>query len=142
VRPAVRILLDACVPRRIAWELPGHEIRAAPQMGWADLDDGPLLDAMAGMFDVLVTVDKSLPKKQRLNTRPFRIVILRATTNRFIDLVPPMRALRQALSELNLKFTVYEPQALSCLKIASENPCQVPPQEAQSQDRRLYVMST
>jgi len=27
-------------------------------MGWGDLDDGPLLDVMAGRFDVLVTVDK------------------------------------------------------------------------------------
>jgi hypothetical protein len=69
-------------------------------MGWADLDDGPLLDAMAGMFDVLVTVDKSLPKQQRLNTRPFGIVVLRAKTNRFIDLVPLTTDLRQALSEL------------------------------------------
>jgi len=30
-------------------------------MCWADLDDGPLLDAMAERFDVLVIVDKSLP---------------------------------------------------------------------------------
>jgi hypothetical protein len=30
-------------------------------MGWAYLDDGPLLDEMAEQFDVLVTVDKSFP---------------------------------------------------------------------------------
>ncbi len=69
-------------------------------MGWADLDDGPLLKAMAGMFDVLVTVDKSLPKQQRLSARPFGVVVLRAKTNRLIDLVPLMTALQQALLEL------------------------------------------
>ncbi len=38
-------------------------------MGWGDLDDGPLLDAMAGRFDALVTVDRSLPTEQRLALR-------------------------------------------------------------------------
>ena len=50
----MRILLDACVPRRLANELSGHEVRTVPEMGWADLDDGLLLDAMAGLFDTLV----------------------------------------------------------------------------------------
>jgi hypothetical protein len=39
-------------------------------MEWADLDDGPLLDAMAERFDVLVIVDKSLPKQQHIDNRP------------------------------------------------------------------------
>jgi len=43
-------------------------------MGWADLDDGPLLDAMVERFDVLVTVDKSLPKQQRIDNRPLAVV--------------------------------------------------------------------
>jgi hypothetical protein len=34
-------------------------------MGWADLDDGPLLDAMTGRFDALVTVDKNLLEQLR-----------------------------------------------------------------------------
>jgi len=45
-------------------------------MGWADLDDGPLLDSMAWGFDVLVTVDKSLPKQQRIDNRPLAVVVL------------------------------------------------------------------
>lgn len=66
------------MPRRLANELLEHEVRTVPDMGWADLDDGPLLDVMSGLFDVLVTVDKSLPKQQRVHTRPFGIIILRA----------------------------------------------------------------
>jgi predicted nuclease of predicted toxin-antitoxin system len=97
----MRILLDACVPRRLANELLGHEVRTVPEMGWADLDDGPLLNVMAGLFDVLVTVDKNLPKQQRVNTRPFGIVILRAKTNRLADLLPLVSALRVALKELH-----------------------------------------
>lgn len=96
----MRILLDACVPRRLANELPGHEVRTVPEIGWADLDDGPLLDAMAGLFDALVTVDKNLPKQQRVHTRPFGIVVLRAKTNRLADLLPLISVLRAALEEL------------------------------------------
>lgn len=97
----MRILLDACVPRRLANELPGHEVRTVPEMGWADLNDGPLLDAMAGRFDVLVTVDKNLPKQQRVQTRPFGVVVLRARTNRPADLLPLVPALRGAVEELH-----------------------------------------
>jgi hypothetical protein len=31
-------------------------------MNWGDLGNGDLLDAMEGVFDVLVTVDKRLPE--------------------------------------------------------------------------------
>jgi predicted nuclease of predicted toxin-antitoxin system len=94
------VLLDGCVPKRLANELSVHEVRTVPEMGWADLDDGPLLEAMTGRFDVLVTVDKGLPKQQRLSDRPFAVIILRAKTNRLVDLLPLVPALRHAIAEL------------------------------------------
>jgi hypothetical protein len=96
----VQVLLDGCIPRRLAKELSVHEVQTAPEMSWGDLDDGPLLDAMAGRFDVLVTIDKSLPKQQRLNNRPFAVIVLRAKTNRLADLLPLVPALRLAIEEL------------------------------------------
>ncbi len=95
----MRVLLDGCVPRRLARELSVHEVQTAPKMGWGDLDDGPLLDAMAGWFDVLVTVDKNLPKQQQLDHRPFAVIVLRAKTNRLADLLPLVPALRLAIAE-------------------------------------------
>ena len=93
----MRVLLDGCVPSRLADELSDHEVSTAPKMGWADLDDGPLLDAMAERFDVLVTVDKSLPKQQRIDNRPLAVVVLRAKTNRLADLLPLAPELRAVL---------------------------------------------
>ena len=93
----MRVLLDGCVPSRLAGELPEHEVSTAPEMGWADLDDGPLLDAMAERFDVLVTVDKSLPKQQRIDNRPLAVVVLRAKTNRLTDLLPHVSRLKAVL---------------------------------------------
>jgi predicted nuclease of predicted toxin-antitoxin system len=92
----VRVLLDGCVPSRLADEL-DHEVKTAPEMGWADLDDGPLLDVMPGRFDVLVTVDKNLPKQQRIDNRPLAVVVLRAKTNRLADLLPHVPRLRAVL---------------------------------------------
>lgn len=96
----MRVLLDGCVPRQLAKELSRYEVRTAPEMGWGDLDDGPLLDAMAGRFDVLVTVDKNLPKQQRLSHRPFAVIVLRAKTNRLDELLPLVPMLRLAIKEL------------------------------------------
>jgi predicted nuclease of predicted toxin-antitoxin system len=93
----VRVVLDACVPRRLADTLAGHEVKTVHQMGWGNLDDRPLLDAIAGRFDVLVTVDRSLPKQQSLDDRPFAVVVLRAKTNRLEDLLPLVAELKAAL---------------------------------------------
>lgn len=96
----MRVLLDGCVPRRLVNELTEHEVKTAPEMGWADLDDGPLLEAMSGRFDALVTVDKSLPRQQRLDNRSFAVIVLRVRTNRLADLLPLVPALRLAIKEL------------------------------------------
>ena len=93
----MRVLLDGCVPSRLADELPDHEVKTAPAMGWADLDDGPLLNAMTERFDALVTVDKSLPKQQRIDNRPLAVIVLRAKTNRLADLLPHVPKLRTVL---------------------------------------------
>ena len=66
-------------------------------MGWADLDDGPLLGVMEERFDALVTVDKSLPNQQRISDRPLAVVVLRARTNRLVDLLPLAPKLRAVL---------------------------------------------
>ena len=56
----MRILLDECVPRRFCRELPEHEVRTVPEMGWASFKNGALLAAASGKFDALVTTDQRL----------------------------------------------------------------------------------
>jgi hypothetical protein len=69
-------------------------------MGWGDLDNGALLDAMAGNFEALVTVDKRLPEQQHIKDRPFGVIVLRAKSNRLSDLLPLVPGLLAALSTL------------------------------------------
>ena len=78
----------------------GHEVRTAPELGWGDLDDGPLLDVMADQFDALVTVDKSLRYQQNLTTRSFGVAVLRGKTNRLEDLLPLVPELLEVLQRI------------------------------------------
>ena len=96
----MRVLLDACVPKGLRKSLAGHEVRTTPEMGWGDLDNGELLDAMKGSFDALVTVDKRLPQQQHIKDRPLGVVVLRARSNRLSDLLPLVPDLLAALSTL------------------------------------------
>ena len=51
----MRILLDECVPRRLRRELSGHDVDTVAEMGWASLENGPLLEMASGKFDILLT---------------------------------------------------------------------------------------
>jgi hypothetical protein len=69
-------------------------------MGWGDLNNGALLDAMAGGFDALVMVDKLPPRQQHMSGRPFGVAVLRASSNRLADIVPLVPALLTVLPRL------------------------------------------
>ncbi len=96
----MRVLLDSCVPRGLRASIAGHDVQTAPEMGWGDLDNGALLEAMDGYFDVLVTVDRRLPRQQRIKNRGFGVVVVRAKSNRLADLMPHASELLDALLDL------------------------------------------
>lgn len=83
----MRILLDECLPARLGRDLIGHEVSTAPMMGWTGLKNGALLTraVMAG-FDVFLTVDKNLPKQQKLMSYAIAVIVLRCPTNDIADL--------------------------------------------------------
>lgn len=83
----MRILLDECLPVRLGRDLVGHEVSTAPKMGWSGLKNGALLtQAVAAGFDVFLTVDKNLPKQQKLAAYAIAVVVLRCATNDFNEL--------------------------------------------------------
>jgi len=61
----MRVLLDECLPKDFARELPGHAIKTVPQAGWASLKNGKLLRLIAdsGKFEAFLKVDKNLPRQ-------------------------------------------------------------------------------
>ena len=65
-----------------------HEVRTVPQMGWAGIKDGQLLELAESEFDVFITVDRNLPFEQNLSKLALIIVIVEARSNRLSDLKP------------------------------------------------------
>jgi predicted nuclease of predicted toxin-antitoxin system len=98
----MRILLDECVPRRFRRELPQHEVRTVPEMGWAALENGVLLAAASGKFDVLVTTDQRLSDQPNISTLAIAVVILVAGRNKLEFLLPLAPQLRKVLEEVKL----------------------------------------
>jgi predicted nuclease of predicted toxin-antitoxin system len=86
----MRILLDECLPKDLARELPGHAVKTVPEAGWASISNGKLIALIAdsGRFDLFVTMDKSLPHQNKIKGFPFAIVVLRAKSNRLIQVKP------------------------------------------------------
>ncbi len=97
----MRVLLDNCIPERFGNLLTGHQVKSAVSLGWGGLPDNQLLDAMAGRFDVLVTVDKSIPKQQNFAGRPISVIVLRAHSNELKVLAPMVPRLLRELKSLN-----------------------------------------
>ena len=98
----MRILLDECVPRRFRRELPEHEVRTVPEMGWASLRNSALLAAASGQFDVLVTTDQRLSYQQNVSTFAIAVVVLVARRNKLEFLLPIVTELKKILEEAKL----------------------------------------
>lgn len=66
-------------------------------MGWATIRNGDLLALAEKEFDVFVTVDRNLSFQQNLPRFKIAVLILRARTNRLIDLLPLMPKILEAI---------------------------------------------
>ena len=95
-----RVLLDNCVPRRLAKTLHGHAVVHAQDIGWERLSDGDLMEAAVGLFEVIVTVDKNLRHQQVLIGRPFALIVLGGKDTKIKDLLPLVPALLAALRDV------------------------------------------
>jgi hypothetical protein len=77
----MRILLDENTPRGVRRILTGHDVRTAPEMGWAAIANGQLLDeAEKAGFDALITSDQNFVFQQNLVGRNIAVVVLSTNT--------------------------------------------------------------
>ncbi len=95
----MKILLDECLPMRLAKSLPGHDVRTVRQMNWLGLSNGRLLDVAAD-FDLFITVDKSLVKQQQLAGRRLAVIVLRVRSNKIEDISPLLPQVLTLLADL------------------------------------------
>jgi hypothetical protein len=84
----MKILLDECIDRKFIREIPSHEVKTVPQMGWAGVKNSKLLALTKSEFDVFVTVDRNLLFQQNLLQFNMAVIVLHALSNRLADLKP------------------------------------------------------
>jgi hypothetical protein len=85
----VRVLLDEQLPRQLARELAGHEVRTVQQQGWAGLKNGELLRrAGEAGYQVFITADQNLEFQQNLARSNLFVLVLVAPSNALEDLLP------------------------------------------------------
>ena len=94
----MRVLLDEQIPRHLARELSGHNVRTVQQEGWAGLKNGELLRRAADAgFEVFVTADRNLQFQQNLSRTRLGVVLLVAPSNALEDLLPLVPRLLDAI---------------------------------------------
>lgn len=84
----MRLLLDECLARDLKRDLIGHDVMTVVEAGYGGMKNGALLQAAAGKFDVLITVDRNLPFQQNRGSLQIAIVILISHGITYSDLKP------------------------------------------------------
>ena len=96
----MRILLDESLPRRLRVDLTGHTVETVTQCGWSGMENGELLQAAAGRFDVFLTADQNIEYQQNLSALPLAVVVLTARSNTYGALRPLMPEVLERLNRL------------------------------------------
>ncbi|HWB60234.1 MAG TPA: DUF5615 family PIN-like protein [Chthoniobacteraceae bacterium] len=106
----MKVILDECLPKRLARELTGHEAVTVPMAGWAGIQNGDLLRRIAGNYDAFITIDGNLVHQQNTASLSFSVIILRAPSNKFEDIHPLIPDILQALATAKPGQILYVPE--------------------------------
>ena len=90
------MLLDEDVPVRLRLYFQTAQVETVEYRGWKGLKNGELLRAAQEHFDVLVTMDNSLPEQQALQQFNISVAVLRSrakTLEELAGLIPKLERL-------------------------------------------------
>lgn len=96
----MKLLLDECVTSYLKPDFAGHEVLTIEEAGFKGLKNGRLLEAAAGHFDVLVTVDQNLQFQQNLENVAIAVIVLKAKRSTYPMLKPLIPMIREALERI------------------------------------------
>nr|VFJ74082.1 MAG: hypothetical protein BECKFW1821C_GA0114237_105720 [Candidatus Kentron sp. FW] len=85
---ARKVLLDECVPRKLARYITGHEVSTVQRAGWVSFENGDLLRRAETHFDVLITIDRNFMYQQNLPGFEMAVIVLTRGHNKVEDLLP------------------------------------------------------
>ncbi len=94
----MRVLLDEQLPRQLAWQLVGQDVRTVHEQDWAGLTNRDLLTrAEAAGFEAFLTTDHNLTFQEDLAESGLRIVLVHDLSNTLEDLLPLVPAVLVAI---------------------------------------------
>ena len=96
----MKLLLDESVPWDLRTLLPGHDVWTARYIGWDGKSNGELMALARDEFDVMITLDQSIPYQLHITEEDVSIIVLAAATNRTSDLEPLAPRVLEALRDL------------------------------------------
>ena len=97
----MKLLLDECIDRRLAFSFSALDVKTVSQMGWTGVTNGRLLALAEQHFDVFITVDRNLSSQQNIPKFGLAVVVLHAVSNRLVDLMPLVPAVISKLPDLS-----------------------------------------
>ena len=98
----MKLLLDECVTRHLKRDLAGHEVHTVEDAGLKGLENGDLLKAASGAYEVLITVDRNIPYQQNIAGLNIAILILAAKRNSYARLKPLIPRALSALETMKV----------------------------------------
>lgn len=98
----MKLLLDECVTRQLKRDLAGHEVHTVEDARLKGLENGDLLKAASGVYEVLITVDRNIPYQQNLAGLNIAILILAAKRNSYVRLKPLIPRALSALKTMKV----------------------------------------
>ena len=98
----MRVLIDECAPKALKAQLTasGYDCMTVQEAGWSGKENGELLALADAGFDVMVTVDQNIRFQQDVTRLKIALIILRARSNRLVDLQPHFPACIEALRSI------------------------------------------
>ena len=97
----MKVLLDECIPRRLGQHFGKHECYGVSDLGWSGKKNGDLLTlAEQSGVEAFVTVDQGIEYEQNIAGRPLGIVVLKAKSSRYSDLIRCVPELLRAISSI------------------------------------------
>jgi predicted nuclease of predicted toxin-antitoxin system len=99
----MRLLLDECMPGRLKRHFGERETLTIDEAGFKGLKNGKLLQNAGEVFDVLITVDKSIEYQHNKSKLPIAILILLARSNRYESLLRLMPKVLETLETIQTK---------------------------------------
>lgn len=97
----IKILLDECLPKKLKFRIDELDseftTKTTPEMGWASLTNRKLLSVAEKEFDVFITSDKNLSFQQAIPSTSIQVLLLKAKTNTYKDLIPLIEQLRSVI---------------------------------------------